>query len=395
MEEAAMSDTATTASYFSKEEYARYVALIDEYFSEDCIAIMEAALEARFAKLVLDHPDLYSGEGPPRLVRRLRHNDPYLVQYLAKFIVILQEAVRVALALTWCDSDVQLNPDRHCLSVLMWAAGMIKLSKQLHGDDQAVPYSSIHDRIMEMWFSKAARYAEIRPHMVEAGRVLGLKYGKINGKIKLVLDHPDLYSGEGPPRLVRRLRHIDPYLPEGMTTLFVGGYGVIRNDQDMPDTLAMATFDEKTGTWRYIQGCIRALYDTVFPGLMHVDKGVVQKKVGMMDLIPLVVHQQTATKLKKGDQVGGNDLVLEHLKCKGLFEVLQVSIKIYTAHRHTLTPLRIGSLCVEKRLKPSAFVMSQVRFSLTIWTCPFAECPEAIWEAPGAIFGEVHCDPAG
>lgn len=89
-----MSDTATTASYFSKEEYARYVALIDEYFSEDCIAIMEAALEARFAKLVLDHPDLYSGEGPPRLVRRLRHNDPYLVQYLAKFIVILQEAVQ-------------------------------------------------------------------------------------------------------------------------------------------------------------------------------------------------------------------------------------------------------------------------------------------------------------
>jgi len=65
----------------------------------------------------------------------------------------------------------------------MWAAGMIKLSKQLHGDDQAVPYSSIHDRIMEMWFSKAARYAEIRPHMVEAGRVLGLKYGKINGKL--------------------------------------------------------------------------------------------------------------------------------------------------------------------------------------------------------------------
>mmetsp|Transcript_12168 Transcript_12168/g.25530 ORF Transcript_12168/g.25530 Transcript_12168/m.25530 type:complete len:213 (-) Transcript_12168:1519-2157(-) len=210
MEEAAMSDTATTASYFSKEEYARYVALIDEYFSEDCIAIMEAALEARFAKLVLDHPDLYSGEGPPRLVRRLRHNDPYL--------------------------------------------------------------------------------------------------------------------------------------PEGMTTLFVGGYGVIRNDQDMPDTLAMATFDEKTGTWRYIQGCIRALYDTVFPGLMHVDKGVVQKKVGMMDLIPLVVHQQTATKLKKGDQVGGNDLVLEHLKCKGLFEVLQVSIKIYTrasTHTHP-TPYRFA-----------------------------------------------------
>lgn len=87
MEEAAMSDTATTASYFSKEEYARYVALIDEYFSKDSIAIMEAALEARFAKLVLDHPDLYSGEGPPRLVRRL-------VQYLAKFIVILQEAVQ-------------------------------------------------------------------------------------------------------------------------------------------------------------------------------------------------------------------------------------------------------------------------------------------------------------
>mmetsp|Transcript_39545 Transcript_39545/g.86135 ORF Transcript_39545/g.86135 Transcript_39545/m.86135 type:complete len:128 (-) Transcript_39545:317-700(-) len=60
--------------------------------------------------------------------------------------------------------------------------------------------------------------------------------------------------------------------------------------------------------------CVRALYDTVYPGMMLVDKDVVQNTFGMMDIIPLVVHQQTVTKRKEGDRPGGNDLVLQHPK---------------------------------------------------------------------------------